>query len=55
MKKYVCQLCGYEYDPISGDEEYGIERGTEFDELLPEWVCPLCGAEKDDFEEIDVE
>lgn len=55
MKKYVCQLCAYEYDPRKGDEEYGIEAGTEFDELPKIWVCPLCGADKDDFEEIEIE
>lgn len=55
MKKYVCQLCGYEYDPKKGDEEYGIEAGIEFDELPEIWVCPYCGADKDDFEEIDIE
>ena len=55
MKKYVCQLCGYEYDPSVGDESYGIDKDTDFDELADEWVCPLCGAEKDDFEELDDE
>lgn len=55
MKKYVCQLCAYEYDPQKGDSDYGIEAGTEFDELPKIWVCPLCGADKDDFEEIEIE
>ena len=56
MKKvYVCELCGYEYDPKAGDEDNGIDAGTEFDELPADWVCPLCGASKEDFEEQEVE
>jgi rubredoxin len=49
-KKYVCTVCGYEYDPEVGDPDSGIEPGTPF-ELIPEdWVCPNCGASKEDFE-----
>ena len=48
--KYICQLCGYEYDPRVGDLENGIEPGTELDELPEDWTCPLCGATKEDFE-----
>lgn len=47
---YTCELCGYEYDPKVGDPDNGIEPGTEFDELPADWVCPLCGASKEDFE-----
>ena len=46
--KYVCP-CGYEYDPAKGDPDNGIDPETEFDELDAEWVCPLCGASKEDF------
>lgn len=53
MKNYVCALCGYVYKPAVGDVDNGIEAGTEFDELPEDWVCPLCGASKDDFEESD--
>lgn len=55
MKKFICQLCGYTYDEKVGDLENGIEPETEFDEIPKDWVCPLCGASKDDFEEIDME
>jgi len=48
--KYICQLCGYEYDPRVGDAENDIEPGTELDELPEDWTCPLCGATTDDFE-----
>ena len=53
MKKFVCELCGYAYDVKEGDPENGVEPETEFDELPEDWVCPLCGASKDDFEEIE--
>lgn len=53
MKNYVCELCGYVYRPALGDEENGIEAGTDFEELPEDWVCPLCGATKDDFEIAD--
>ncbi len=56
MKKvYACALCGYEYDPKEGDSDNGIDPGTEFDELPADWVCPLCGASKEDFEVQEVE
>ena len=51
--KYACTLCGYEYDPCVGDPDEGIDEGVEFDELPDDWTCPLCGAGKDDFEEIE--
>ena len=50
MKKYVCTLCGYEYDPTVGDPDSNIAPGTAFENLPEEWVCPLCGADKDSFE-----
>lgn len=50
MKKYVCSVCGYVYDPEKGDPENGVEPGTPFEELPEDWVCPVCGASKDEFE-----
>ena len=52
MSIYVCALCGYEYHASIGDPEQGIEAETEFEELPANWVCPLCGATKDDFEKM---
>ena len=49
MKKYICDVCGYEYDPAVGDPDNGIAAGTPFDELPEDWVCPLCGVGKSDF------
>ena len=51
MKKYVCNLCGYVYDPIVGDPDNGVAAGTAFENLPDEWVCPLCGASKEEFSE----
>lgn len=49
---YVCELCSYEYNPETGDPENGIEPNTDFEDLPEDWVCPLCGAGKDDFEAV---
>ena len=53
MKKYECSVCGYVYDPVEGDPENGITAGTAFEDLPDDWVCPICGASKDDFREVD--
>ncbi len=47
--KYVCYLCGWEYDEALGDPENGIEPGTKFEDLPDDFVCPLCGADKSSF------
>ena len=49
MDKYVCNPCGWIYDPAVGDPENGVEAGTAFENLSDDWVCPLCGAGKDAF------
>ncbi len=51
MKKYICTLCGYEYDPEEGDPDSGIDPGTAWEDVPDDWVCPVCGAGKEDFEE----
>jgi len=51
MKKYVCGVCGYQYDPEVGDPENNIPAGTPFEELPDDWVYPVCGAPKDMFAE----
>lgn len=50
MDRYVCGPCGYVYDPAEGDPDNGIDPGTSFDDLPDDWECPICGAEKADFE-----
>ena len=53
MKKYKCLICGYIYDPEVGDPSNGVEAGTSFEALAADWVCPECGAGKDEFEVIE--
>jgi len=53
MKKYECLICGYIYDPEEGDPSNGVEAGTSFEALPADWVCPDCGAGKDEFEVIE--
>ena len=49
MKKYVCNVCSYVYDPEVGDPAAGIPAGTAFEDLPADWTCPECGVGKDDF------
>lgn len=49
MKKYVCEPCGYEYDPAIGDPDNGVAPGTPFEDLPDDWVCPICGMGKEVF------
>ena len=49
MKKYVCEPCGYVYDPETGDPDGGIAPGTAFEDIPDDWVCPICGMGKDVF------
>ncbi len=53
MNKWECLVCGYIYDPQEGDPDNDIEPGTAFKDLPDDWVCPECGAEKDQFEELE--
>ena len=49
MQKYVCEPCGYVYDPEVGDPDNGIAPGTAFEDLPDDWVCPVCGVGKEEF------
>jgi len=51
VKRYVCNVCGYIYDPVEGDPDNGIEPGTAWEQIPDDWVCPVCGAPKEDFSE----
>jgi rubredoxin/flavin reductase (DIM6/NTAB) family NADH-FMN oxidoreductase RutF len=53
MAKYKCTVCGYIYDPGKGDPDSGIKPGTPFEEIPDDWVCPVCGVGKDQFERVD--
>jgi rubredoxin len=49
MNMYKCVVCGYIYDPGQGDPSAGIEPGTQFSDLQGDYLCPICGASKDEF------
>lgn len=52
MDKYVCDICGYIYDPAEGDPENGVAPGTDWANVPADWVCPLCQVGKDQFSKI---
>jgi rubredoxin len=49
MKKYVCNVCGWVYDPKAGVPDQNVAPNTPFEKLPADFVCPECGAGKDDF------
>jgi rubredoxin len=53
MKKWRCMVCGYVYDPVEGDPLGNIPAGTSFESLPDDWICPMCGSPKSDFEPIE--
>ena len=48
-QKWICESCGFIYDPAEGDPDGGIAPGTAFEEIPDGWFCPVCGARKKDF------
>ena len=52
MDTYECLVCGYVYDPAEGDSDGGIAPGVAFEDLPEDWVCPLCGVGKDEFQKV---
>jgi len=50
--KYQCTVCGYVYDPVKGDPDNGVPPGTKFEDLPDDWICPVCGAAKTEFEKV---
>jgi rubredoxin len=53
MKKYVCNACGWIYDPAKGDPDNGVPAGTPFEKVPDTWVCPDCGVGKSEFSPMD--
>lgn len=53
MTKYRCTVCGYVYDPELGDPDGGVKPGTPFEDIPDDWICPVCGAAKTEFERVD--
>jgi len=54
MDKWECIICGYIYDPEVGDPDNDVDPGTAFESIPDDWVCPECGAGKEDFEKVEV-
>ncbi len=52
MQSYVCELSDYTYEPEKGDPQNGVKPGTAFEDLPDEWVCPVCGTAKDEFQAV---
>jgi rubredoxin/flavin reductase (DIM6/NTAB) family NADH-FMN oxidoreductase RutF len=52
VSRYKCTVCGYVYDPAVGDPDSGVAPGTAFESLPDDWVCPVCGAAKSEFEKM---
>ena len=50
--KYICEICGYIYDPEVGDPSAGIPAGTPFRKLPDDWKCPVCGVDKTMFKKM---
>lgn len=53
MEKYKCSVCGFVYDPAEGDNASDIGPGVAFTDLPDGYVCPVCGAGKDEFFVVD--
>lgn len=53
MINYECQVCGYIYVPQDGDPDNGVAPNTAFEDIPDDWVCPVCGIGKDEFEPED--
>ena len=53
MKKYICIVCDWVYDPEVGDPDAGIAPGTAFEDVPEDWVCPVCGVGKEDFKPVE--
>ena len=52
-RKFICRACGLIYDEAVGDVDSGLVAGTRWDDIADDWVCPLCGVTKADFEPYD--
>ena len=53
-RSWICLICGFIYDEAAGLPEEGIPPGTRWEEVPPDWACPECGADKKDFELVEI-
>ncbi len=54
MKKYMCVICGFVYDEVKGLPDEGIPPGTQWKDVPLTWICPECGASREDFELVEI-
>jgi len=53
VTRWICDPCGFVYDPEEGDPDGGIDPGTPFEDIPEDWMCPICGATKADFRALE--
>jgi rubredoxin len=53
MSRWECTVCGYIYDPEQGDPDNGVAPGIPLEGLPEDWVCPVCGALKSEFRQME--
>ena len=53
MRKYICDVCGWIYDPAVGDPDNGVPPGTAFEDIPDDWVCPECSVPKSEFSPLE--
>jgi len=53
MQKYMCDVCGYVYDPGEGEPIGGVVPGTPFEDVPDDWTCPVCGVGKSEFSPVE--
>ena len=54
MKTYMCVICGFIYDESNGIPDENIPAGTKWEDVPINWLCPECGARKEDFEMVEI-
>ena len=52
VAKYKCMVCGYIFDEEEGDLSQQVEPGTLWENISDDWVCPVCGVNKSQFEKL---
>ena len=53
MVEYKSAVSGYIYDPEEDDSVSGVAPSPSFKELLEDWIRPICGMSKDQFEKME--
>lgn len=53
-RTWMCIICGWTYDERRGCPEEGLPPGTRWEDIPDDWICPDCGASKDDFEMVEI-